>query len=60
MRKEQEPVERLAFHLITYRDEALKIANNGLNSEQLSFPIEKCLGEFKYRIIFFEDNSIVF
>jgi hypothetical protein len=47
MKKDQDPIERLAFHLITYRDVALNVANNGLTSEQLSFPIEKYLGEFK-------------
>ena len=47
MKREQDPVERLAFHLVTYREEAVRIANNGLDSEQLSFQIEKYLGELK-------------
>jgi hypothetical protein len=47
MKKDQDPIERLAFHLITYRDVALNIANDGLRSEQLSFPIEKYLGKIK-------------
>lgn len=45
MKKEQDPVERLAFHLITYRDVALTVANDGLHCEQLSFSIEKYLGK---------------
>jgi hypothetical protein len=47
MKKEQDPIERLAFHLITYRDVAVNVANNGLNSEQLSFPIDRYLGNPK-------------
>ncbi len=53
MKKEQDPIERLAFHLITYRDVAVNVANNGLNSEQLSFPIDRYLGEIS--LFFFED-----
>jgi hypothetical protein len=45
MKKDQEPIERLAFHLITYRDVAVNVANDGLRSEQLSFSIEKYLGK---------------
>ena len=44
MKKEQDPIERLAFHLVTYRDVAANVASDGLNCEQLSFPIEKYLG----------------
>jgi len=47
MKKDQDPIERLAFHLITYRDVALNVANDGLRCEQLSFPIEKYLGNPK-------------
>lgn len=47
MKKEQDPIERLAFHLITYRDVALTVANDGLRSEQLSFSCEKYLGNPK-------------
>jgi hypothetical protein len=46
MKKDQDPIERLAFHLITYRDVALNVANDGLRCEQLSFPIDKYLGKF--------------
>jgi hypothetical protein len=46
MKKEQDPIERLAFHLITYRDVASSVANDGLRCEQLSFPIQKYLGKF--------------
>lgn len=45
MKKDQEPTERLAFHLITYRGVALNVANNGLQCEQLSFSTEKYLGK---------------
>ncbi|CAF1260744.1 unnamed protein product [Adineta steineri] len=47
MKKDQDPIERLAFHLITYRDVALNVANNGIQCEQLSFPIDKHLGNPK-------------
>ncbi|CAF1486170.1 unnamed protein product [Adineta ricciae] len=47
MKKEQDPIERLAFHLVTYRDVATNIASDGLNCGQLSFPIEKYLGNPK-------------
>jgi len=47
MKQEQDPIERLAFHLITYRDVALTIANDGLHCEQLSFSCEKYLGNPK-------------
>jgi hypothetical protein len=46
MKKDQDPIERLAFHLITYRDVALNVANNGLMSDQLTFSIDKYLGKF--------------
>ena len=45
MKKDQDVIERLAFHLITYRDVAINVATNGLSSDQLSFPIDKYLGE---------------
>ena len=45
MKKDQDPIERLAFHLITYRGVAVNVANNGLASEELTFPIDKYLGE---------------
>ncbi|CAF0729167.1 unnamed protein product [Adineta ricciae] len=47
MKKEQDPIERLAFHLVNYRDVAANVASDGLNCEQLSFPIEKYLGNPK-------------
>ncbi|CAF4342904.1 unnamed protein product, partial [Rotaria sp. Silwood2] len=47
MKKDQDPIERLGFHLIAYRDVALNVANNGLHCEQLSFTIEKYLGNPK-------------
>ena len=46
MKKEHDPTERFAFHLITSREMALSIANDGLACEQLTFPIEKYLGKF--------------
>jgi hypothetical protein len=46
MRKNQEPTERFAFHLIKSRDTALTIATDGLICEQLPFSIDKYLGEF--------------
>jgi hypothetical protein len=46
MKKDQDPIERFAFHLITSRDIALNIATDGLNCDQLSFSIEKYLGIF--------------
>ena len=45
MKKDHDPVERLAFHLIVYRDEAVKIAKNGLRCDQLTLPIKKYLGK---------------
>ncbi|CAF4701901.1 unnamed protein product [Rotaria socialis] len=47
MKKDQDPIERFGFHLITYRDVALNVANNGVQCEQLFFPIEKYLGNPK-------------
>ncbi|CAF1244746.1 unnamed protein product [Adineta steineri] len=47
MKKSQDPTERFAFHLITSRDSALDIATNGLTCEQLSFSIDKYLGNPK-------------
>ncbi|CAF4672940.1 unnamed protein product [Rotaria sp. Silwood1] len=47
MKKDHDPIERLGFHLIAYRDIALNVANNGLHCEQLSFTIEKYLGNPK-------------
>jgi hypothetical protein len=46
MKKDQDLTERLAFHLIAYRDLALNVATDGLSCGQLSFPIEKYLGKF--------------
>ena len=46
MKKDQDLTERLAFHLIKSRALALDIANDGLNCEQLSFPIDQYLGMF--------------
>ena len=46
MKKEQDPVERFAFHLIKSRDIALTIATDGLTCEQLTFSIDKYLGKF--------------
>jgi hypothetical protein len=59
MKKDQDPIERLAFHLITYRDVASSVANDGLRCEQLSFPIQKYLGNLfkifnKSNFLFFE------
>jgi hypothetical protein len=51
MKKDRDPTERFAFHLITSRDLALNIATDGLQCEQLSFPIEKYLGKFILQII---------
>jgi hypothetical protein len=48
MKKNQDPTERFAFHLITSRDIALNIATDGLTCEQLSFSIEKYLGKLSY------------
>lgn len=45
MKKEQDPVERLAFHLVTQRSVAITLANEGIHCEQLSFAIDKSLGE---------------
>ena len=45
MKKDHDPVERLAFHLIVYRDDAVEIAKNGLRCDQLGLPIKKYLGE---------------
>lgn len=50
MKKDQDITERLAFHLITYRAVAINVATNGLSSDQLSFPIEKYLGEYLPRL----------
>ncbi|CAM4812404.1 unnamed protein product [Rotaria magnacalcarata] len=47
MKKDQDPIERFGFHLITYRDVALNVANNGVQCEQLFFPVEKYLGNPK-------------
>lgn len=44
LKKEQEPIERLAFQLIVQRDAALPIATGGLSCEQLSLSSEKYLG----------------
>lgn len=49
MKKDQDVTERLAFHLITYRGVATNVATNGLSSEQLSFPIDKYLGEYFFQ-----------
>ena len=46
MKQEHDPIERLAFHLITDRNLASTIANEGLTHEQLSLPTKKYLGEF--------------
>ncbi len=46
MKKDRDPTERYAFHLITTRDIALNIATDGLTCEQLSFSIDKYLGKF--------------
>jgi hypothetical protein len=54
MKKDQDPIERLAFHLITYRDVALNVANDGLRCEQLSFPIDKYLGKFSMNRIYLD------
>ncbi len=51
MKKDRDPTERFAFHLITSRDLALNIATDGLQCEQLSFPIEKYLGNFILKIV---------
>ncbi|CAF1006016.1 unnamed protein product [Rotaria sp. Silwood1] len=47
MKKDQDPIERFAFHLITSRDTAINIANDGLTCEQLSFSLDKYLGNPK-------------
>ncbi|CAM4853860.1 unnamed protein product [Rotaria socialis] len=47
MKKTQDSTERFAFHLITSRDSALSIANDGLMCEQLSFSIDQYLGNPK-------------
>ncbi|CAF4014095.1 unnamed protein product, partial [Rotaria magnacalcarata] len=47
MKKTQDSTERFAFHLITSRDSALNIANDGLMCEQLSFSIDQYLGNPK-------------
>ncbi len=47
MKKNQDPTERFAFHLITSRDIALNIASDGLCSEHVSFSIDKYLGNPK-------------
>lgn len=52
MKKEQDPVERLAFHLVSSRDVALSIANDGLSCEQLSFSLDKYLGNYFNNICF--------
>jgi len=44
MKKDRDPTERFAFHLIPSKDLALNIANDGLNCQQLSFSIDKYLG----------------
>lgn len=46
MKKDRDVSERFGFHLITGHDMASNIANNGLQCDQLSFPIEKYLGKF--------------
>lgn len=46
MKKDQDITERFAFHLVSSRDTALNIANDGLSCEQLSFTIDKYLGKF--------------
>lgn len=45
MKKDKEPMERLAFHLVSNRDVALTIAKEGLRCKQLSLKIDKYLGE---------------
>jgi hypothetical protein len=56
MKNEQTlPIERLAFHLIVSRDMALNIATNGLQCEQLSFPIDKYLGQL---ILHYRKNNL--
>ncbi len=45
MKKDRDPTERFAFLLITNRDLALNIATDGLQCEQLTFPIDKYLGK---------------
>jgi hypothetical protein len=52
MKKDHDLTERFAFHLITSKDIALNIANDGLSCEQLSFSIDKYLGIFTVLIIF--------
>ncbi|CAF4251535.1 unnamed protein product [Rotaria sp. Silwood2] len=47
MKKDQDPIERFAFHLITSRDIALNIATDGLTCQQLSFSLDKYLGNPK-------------
>ncbi|CAF3881192.1 unnamed protein product [Rotaria sordida] len=47
MKKDQDPTERFAFHLITSRDIALNIATDGITCEQLSFSLDKYLGNPK-------------
>ena len=44
MRKEQEPNERFAFHYVSHREIALKIATDGVQCGQLTLPMDKCLG----------------
>lgn len=51
MKKEQNPTERFAFHLIPSRTMALTIATEGLSSEQLTLPIEKYLGKFTRELL---------
>jgi hypothetical protein len=45
LKKEQEPIERLAFQLLVQSDAALSIATDGLSCEQLFFPSDKYLGQ---------------
>ena len=45
MKKDQDPIERLVFHLVPSRDVALTIAKEGLSCEQLSFKVDTYLGE---------------
>ncbi|UJR13818.1 hypothetical protein I4U23_000829 [Adineta vaga] len=47
MKKSQDQIERFAFHLVSSRDIAMNIANDGLSCEQLTFPIDKYLGNPK-------------